>query len=130
MSENLTLFDRFGGTRKMAEMLGEAPSTVQSWKSAGRVPAAHQPKVLDRAREHGVDITAEDVIFPMGRESSPADISASATNGGEIIRTAEAEAASQRPFSLTSFRTTQPDAAADLAPHPSSNGDSFEADAA
>lgn len=100
MSEKFTLFDRFGGTRKMAEALDEAPSTVQSWKTAGRIPAAHQPKVLAKAGELGIGITAEDVIFPMGRDSIAADDSASATNSPENIGS-WTEADSPDPFTAT-----------------------------
>ena len=51
----------------MADHLGEPPSTVQSWKSTGRVPATRQPDVLAKAEELGLPVTAEDVIFPLGR---------------------------------------------------------------
>ena len=61
-----TLFDKFGGIRPMAAHLSEAPSTVQSWKNAGRVPAGHQHKVLTKACELGIPITAEDVVYPLG----------------------------------------------------------------
>lgn len=68
------LFTRLGGTRAMAELLNEAPSTVQSWKAAGRIPAAKQPAVLALGTDrNGREITADDVIFPLGRpeESEP-----------------------------------------------------------
>lgn len=65
MTEGSTLFDRFGGTRQMADHLGEPPSTVQSWKAAGRIPATKQPAVLDKGKELGLPVTAEDVIFPL-----------------------------------------------------------------
>jgi DNA-binding transcriptional regulator YdaS (Cro superfamily) len=61
------LFKRMGGTRAMAEMLGEPASTVQSWKSAGRVPAAKQPAVIEAAERAGIAVRAEDVIWPFGR---------------------------------------------------------------
>jgi hypothetical protein len=61
-----TLFDKFGGIRPMAAHLSEAPSTVQSWKNAGRVPAGHQHKVLAKASELGIPITAKDVVYPLG----------------------------------------------------------------
>lgn len=86
MSENLTLFDRFGGTRKMAAHLGESPSTVQSWKTAGRVPAGKQPDVLAKAIELGLQITAEDIIFPLGRENTAIDAVPSPTKTDELIR--------------------------------------------
>lgn len=61
------IFGRLGGIRKMAEMIGEPPSTVQSWKKSGRIPAAKQPLVIDRANAAGHFITADDVVFPQGR---------------------------------------------------------------
>ena len=67
MDNDDDLFARLGGTRKMAEIVGEPPSTVQSWKSAGRIPATKQPLVLERARAAGHEITADDVVFPLGR---------------------------------------------------------------
>lgn len=59
------LFDKFGGVRPMAEHLLQPPSTVASWKATGRIPANHQPAVLDKAAELGLDITADDVVFPL-----------------------------------------------------------------
>lgn len=67
MSENLNLFDMFGGISKMASELKEAVSTVSSWKIVGRVPATKQPAVLDAAERLGLPITAEHLVFPMGR---------------------------------------------------------------
>jgi len=92
MSEKLTLFDLFGGTRKMADALDEPPSTVQSWKSAGRIPAFKQPDVLAKAQELGLDVSAEDIIFPLGRDDTPDDCSASATKCAGNIRSAETPA--------------------------------------
>lgn len=67
MDNESTLFDRLGGIRKTAELLGEPPSTVQSWKAAGRIPAHKQPHVLERAEAAGIKITAEDVVYPLGK---------------------------------------------------------------
>jgi DNA-binding transcriptional regulator YdaS (Cro superfamily) len=64
------LFTKLGGTRKMADLLGEAPSTVQSWKSAGRIPAHKQPLVIERAKAAGVEVTADEVVFPFGQEQA------------------------------------------------------------
>jgi len=61
-----TLFDKFDGVRPMAEHLSEPPSTVQSWKTNGRIPAHKQPGVLRKARELGLSVTADDVVFPLG----------------------------------------------------------------
>lgn len=71
METDGTLFDRLGGIRKMAEMIGEPPSTVQSWKNAGRIPAQKQPLVIDKANAAGVEVTAEDVVFPLGLPPTP-----------------------------------------------------------
>lgn len=55
----------------MADIIGEPPSTVQSWKTAGRIPAQKQPLVLAKAHEAGINVTAHDVIFPLECASSP-----------------------------------------------------------
>lgn len=70
MDTQKTLFDRFGGVRPMAEILGEPPSTVQSWKNVGRIPAGRQPDVLAKGVELGLGITAEDVVFPLGMDAA------------------------------------------------------------
>lgn len=44
----------------MAGLLTLPPSTVQSWKDSGFIPAKHQQLVLDKAREHGIDISPAD----------------------------------------------------------------------
>lgn len=71
MSDEPDLFTRLGGTRAIAETLGEAPSTVQSWKGSGRIPAHKQPAFIERYAEIGIAVSAEDVVWPMGRSSSP-----------------------------------------------------------
>jgi hypothetical protein len=55
-----SIIDRFGGTRAMAVALGLPPSTVQSWKAAGLIPAKHQQFVLNRAREIGINLDPSD----------------------------------------------------------------------
>lgn len=71
--EQTTLFDRGGGIRKTAEILGEPPSTVQSWKNAGRIPAAKQPVVLEKFQAAGIPVTLEDIVWPLGRSSEAAE---------------------------------------------------------
>lgn len=70
MDPEETLFDRLGGIRRTAEIVGESPSTVQSWKNAGRIPAKKQPTVLERVTAAGIAITATEVVFPMGRKAA------------------------------------------------------------
>lgn len=65
-----TLFDRFGGTRPMARQLKEAPSTVNSWKRRGRIPARKQARVLEVAKRLGLNVTPADVIFPLSKQPS------------------------------------------------------------
>jgi hypothetical protein len=78
MTDCISLFDRLGGIRKMADLLGEAPSTVQSWKNAGRIPAQKQPFVIERANDAGHLVTADDVVFPLGPTPAKADASEAA----------------------------------------------------
>lgn len=49
----------------MARALGiREASTVHYWKRTRRIPASWQAIVLHRARELGIEVTAEDVMFP------------------------------------------------------------------
>jgi hypothetical protein len=70
MANQVDLFSRLGGVRRFAEIISEAPSTVQSWKSAQRIPAHKQPGVIERVAAAGHVISAEDVVFPFGRHAS------------------------------------------------------------
>jgi len=60
MAHASKIIETFGGTRAMASAIGLPPSTVQSWKDSGVIPAKRQQDVLDKARE-------------LGKELSPAD---------------------------------------------------------
>jgi hypothetical protein len=72
MNDHDNLFDRLGGTRAIAEALGEAPSTVQSWKTAKRIPAHKQPEVIEKYAARGVTVTADEMVWPFGRpEKTP-----------------------------------------------------------
>lgn len=51
----------------MARELSEHPSTVSAWKRVGRIPAEKQPHVLTVGFKLGLLITAEHVVFPLGR---------------------------------------------------------------
>lgn len=90
---HITLFDRFGGVRQMAEHLSEPPSTVQSWKTAGRVPAGKQRLVLAKARDLDLPVTAEDVIYPFGypRDEEEAAAGADAKKNIRIVLCAECD---------------------------------------
>lgn len=70
------IFTLFGGIRPMARAIGESASKVMAWKRAGRIPAHNQPHVLAIAQSLGLPITAENVVFPLGR---PSDVAPSIT---------------------------------------------------
>lgn len=54
------IINKFGGTRRLAALLGKPPSTVQSWKKAGNIPACHQALVLVAAKTNGIDLSPAD----------------------------------------------------------------------
>jgi hypothetical protein len=63
----------FKGVRKTARVLGYDPTAISKWRvpkerkgCGGEVPRSAQKKILEKAREMNLDITAEDLIF--GRE--------------------------------------------------------------
>ena len=62
MSTPTEIIDKFDGTRAMAKTLGIAPSTVQSWKDSGVIPARRQRDVLDAAQRLGINLSASDLI--------------------------------------------------------------------
>ncbi|MBJ7376419.1 MAG: hypothetical protein JHC60_06225 [Sphingobium sp.] len=67
MESEPSIFELFGGIRPMARELGESPGTVQGWKRNGRIPAEKQPHVLEVGLALNLPITAEHVVFPLGR---------------------------------------------------------------
>jgi hypothetical protein len=73
MIHGATIFDLFGGIRPMARKLSELPSSVSAWKRRGRIPAEKQPHVLEVGLALGLPITAENVVFPLGRPSDVAN---------------------------------------------------------
>lgn len=69
---------QFGGVRALARALGRYPSTISRWQKSrdvdgceGRVPTSVQRKILEIARERGLDITPNDLV--LGRASSPTE---------------------------------------------------------
>lgn len=65
------IVDKFGGTRKMAEQIGLPPSTIQSWKSSGLIPAHKQSEVLRLALKLGIDLSPADFFdLPDGYASN------------------------------------------------------------
>jgi hypothetical protein len=81
MDHKTNLFQLFNGIRPMARALGEAPANVSAWKKKGRIPAEKQPHVLEVGQTLGLPITAEHVVFPLGRPdaATPVDLAAEPT---------------------------------------------------
>ncbi len=67
MERNTSVFALFGGVRPMARKLDEPASNVAAWKRVGRIPAEKQPHVLAVGIKLGLPVTAEHVVFPLGR---------------------------------------------------------------
>jgi hypothetical protein len=49
--------EAFGGVRPMAARLGIAATTIQGWKSRGKVPHARRQEVRDAAQVAGIDLS-------------------------------------------------------------------------
>ncbi|WP_416462753.1 carph-isopro domain-containing protein [Sphingomonas sp. VDB2] len=77
MEQNISVFELFGGIRPMARHIGEPPSNVAAWKRVGRIPAEKQPHVLEVGLALNLPITAEHVVFPLGRPDAVDDLSLS-----------------------------------------------------
>lgn len=84
------VISRFGGVRPLARLLGKDPSTIHRWRQPadrggldGRVPSAVQVRLLELARERGIELTSADLVLgsscaTVGEESSPAHSKAAA----------------------------------------------------
>jgi hypothetical protein len=109
MSNDLNLFDLFGGIRAMAAELNESPSTVQSWKNHSRIPATKQPAVLRAAMRLGLTVDPLLVIFPLGIPDDfiverdlfdvVVPISKAAARGGKVVAGSIAVACDRVTFS-------------------------------
>ncbi|MFC0410999.1 carph-isopro domain-containing protein [Roseomonas elaeocarpi] len=60
MNPAALIVSKLGGTRKAAAILGRPPTTVQSWKNAGVIPARRQGDVIQKARAAGITIEPAD----------------------------------------------------------------------
>lgn len=80
MASAAVIIDKFGGTRAMASALELPPSTVQSWKVSGFIPARHQTKVLETARGLGLDLRPSD-FFELPEDESPGPETAGTEEG-------------------------------------------------
>lgn len=74
MEQQVSVFALFGGIRPMARAVGEHPSNVAAWKRVGRIPAEKQPHVLEVGQALGLPITADHVVFPLGRPNAAAPV--------------------------------------------------------
>ena len=61
----------FNGVRQTARIIGKNPSSVCEWKKRGLIPNSSQSVILEKAKEHNLDITANDLI--LGREIDQED---------------------------------------------------------
>lgn len=54
----------WGGVRKTARALEMSPATVSRWQRlGGLIPSKHLVKILERAKESGLDLKPEDLIY-------------------------------------------------------------------
>lgn len=93
MEQRTSIFTMFGGIRPMARAIGEAPSNVAAWKRVGRIPAEKQQHVLAVGLKLGLPITAEHVVFPLGR---PSDDTPTALTAQPITVACDRTAGTQR----------------------------------
>lgn len=55
--------DRFGGYRRLAQLLGVFPSTTWRWLQDGGIPGTQQQPILQLAERQGVVLSAHEVIY-------------------------------------------------------------------
>lgn len=62
MTQIAEVLGRFGNVREAADKIGRAPSVIQYWRTAGRIPATAQQSVLDAAAKFDVAVSAAELI--------------------------------------------------------------------
>ena len=72
-----TIIDKLGGPTLVAGIVGIHRTRVSSWQRSretggtdGRVPQNHIPVLLEYARKHGIELTAEDFLRASARDKS------------------------------------------------------------
>ena len=61
------VIEEFGGVRALGRAIHKDPSAISKWaKRHGCIPATEQKKVLERAWDRGIELSAHELIF--GRE--------------------------------------------------------------
>lgn len=58
------IIQKLGGTRPTAALLELPVSTIQSWKTTGRIPDKRKAYVMERAAERGIKFRKSD-FFPL-----------------------------------------------------------------
>ena len=53
----------FGGVRELARQIGRDAGSVSKWSRNGTIPTAIQKKLLERAWDLGLQISAHELIF-------------------------------------------------------------------
>jgi hypothetical protein len=64
------IIEKFGGQSALARLIGKGPSTVQYWAKADRIPVKWQSKLLEIAREQGVDLDPQDLAPSMPEDDA------------------------------------------------------------
>ena len=56
------VIEKFGGQCALARLIGKHQSTVQHWANSGSIPAKWQSRLLQLAREQGVELSTADLV--------------------------------------------------------------------
>jgi hypothetical protein len=61
MADNIAaaVIAKFGGLKKASKAIGAPPSTIQSWREAGRIPRWRRAEVIAAAEREKIDLPDE-----------------------------------------------------------------------
>ena len=103
---------KFGGLRPMATKLDLAVSTVQGWKIRGHIPEQRHEEILKAAQQHGIAVSAADLLPPGGDADDPAGAAGQAPAKPAPAAPAKGpEAKPRSPLPTTGQRPSAADAA-------------------
>ncbi|WP_428332094.1 carph-isopro domain-containing protein [Novosphingobium sp.] len=83
-SPQLSVFEKFGGIRPMAMILGIAPSTVKAWHYSRSIPAWRHDLIMRRAIDTDIALSTDELTrirddsrpLKRGRPSEPTSVAA------------------------------------------------------
>ena len=65
------VIERFGGQSALGILLGKRQSTIQHWAKTGRIPSQWHTRLMELAREKGINLQSSDLMASQSTSIQP-----------------------------------------------------------